>query len=77
MPQVRALPNPHRARFLSLATPSNINRLRHADPSLFQAADYGRPCSMTTGYGTSAAWAWLVWKEEDLRTGNMVGFIDV
>ncbi|KAK4140485.1 uncharacterized protein C8A04DRAFT_39857 [Dichotomopilus funicola] len=72
-----ALPNPHRARFLSLATPSSINRLRQADPVVFQSADYGRPYSMTAGYTPSAAWVWLIWKEEDLGKGNMVGFNDI
>jgi hypothetical protein len=59
---------------LAVATPEQMRELRKQDKSLFEAADYGKPYSLTTSYAPCAAWSWLVCGEEHPR---MIAFNDV
>ncbi|AEO58594.1 hypothetical protein MYCTH_2306044 [Thermothelomyces thermophilus ATCC 42464] len=67
-------PGPERERFLAIATPESVTRMKRADPSVFERADYGRSYATTTSYASSAVWAWLVWRDEEPK---MLGYNDV
>ncbi|KAL2161795.1 hypothetical protein VTH06DRAFT_7579 [Thermothelomyces fergusii] len=67
-------PGPERERFLAVATPESVARIKRADPSVFERADYGRSYATTTSYAPSAVWAWLVWRDEEPK---MLGYNDV
>ncbi|KAL2194708.1 hypothetical protein P885DRAFT_42426 [Corynascus similis CBS 632.67] len=67
-------PGPERERFLAVATPESVARMKCTDPAVFEPADYGRAYAATTSYAPSAAWAWLVWRDEEPR---MLGYNDV
>jgi hypothetical protein len=41
--------------------------MKSADPTVFERADYGRSYSTTSSYAPSAAWAWLVARQEEPR----------
>jgi hypothetical protein len=67
-------PGPQREHFLAVATPENVARMKSSDPGVFEQADYGRSYSTTTSYAPSAAWTWLVCREEGPA---MLGYSDV
>jgi hypothetical protein len=48
--------------------------MKSADSSLFERADYGRSYSTTTSYAPSAAWAWLVARQEE---PSMLSYTDI
>ena len=48
--------------------------MKGADPAVFERADYGRSYSTTASYAPSAAWTWLVCREED---APLLGYSDV
>jgi hypothetical protein len=58
-------PGPQREHFLAVATPENVAHMKSSDPGVFEQADYGHSYSTTTSYAPSAAWTWLVCREED------------
>ncbi|KAB5558516.1 hypothetical protein GE09DRAFT_1119623 [Coniochaeta sp. 2T2.1] len=63
-----------REHFLAVATPERMSELRRHDQTLFEAADHGKPYSLTTSYAPCAAWAYVVCREEPAR---MIAFNDV
>ncbi|KAK4238060.1 hypothetical protein C8A03DRAFT_33961 [Achaetomium macrosporum] len=67
-------PGPEREHFLAIATPENVGRMKSADSTLFERADYGRSYSTTSSYAPSAAWAWLVGRQEEPR---MLAYSDI
>jgi len=58
---------PQRDHFLGVAKPTTFSQMKKADETgtLFERADYGRPYSTLTSYGPSAAWAWLVCRQQN------------
>ncbi|KAK4152109.1 hypothetical protein C8A00DRAFT_16554 [Chaetomidium leptoderma] len=59
-----ALAADEREPFLAVATPENVARMKTLDPAVFTRADYGHSYSTTSSYAPSAAWAWLVCREQ-------------
>ena len=59
-----------------MAAPDNLSRIKKLDPTgaLFERADYGRSYSTLASYTPSAAWTWLVWRDDEPR---ILGYNDV
>lgn len=74
---IRALAaGPERERFLGIATPKNVARMKASDATgtIFQRSDNNRSYSTFCSYTPSAVWTWMLCREEEPR---MLLFSDV
>ncbi|KAJ4290029.1 hypothetical protein N0V88_006831 [Collariella sp. IMI 366227] len=67
---------PERERFLGIATPKNVARMKASDATgtIFQRSDNNRSYSTFCSYTPSAVWTWMLCREEEPR---MLLFSDV